>query len=40
MTKAVLEAESEGSCERTVAAIPSPSIGGSRKPARLVDGAA
>ena len=32
MTKAVLEAESERAASSTVAAIPSPSAGGSRKP--------
>ena len=40
MTKAVLEAESEGRSERTAAAIPSPCVGRPRKPARLADGAA
>ena len=39
MTKAVLEAGGQEAAERAVAAIPSPS-GGSRKPARLTDGAA
>ena len=40
MTKAVLEAESEGEARRTVAAVPSPAAGGPRKLARLADGAA
>ena len=39
ITKAVLEAESEGAAERAVAAIPSP-CGGPCKPARLANGAA
>ena len=40
MTKAVLEAESEGEARRTAATIPSPDAGGSRKPTRIADGAA
>ena len=40
MTKAVLEAESEGAAERTAAAVPSSAIGGPGEPARLADGAA
>ena len=41
MTKAVLEAESEGDAhERTVAVVPSPASGGARKLARLADGTA
>ena len=40
MTKAVLEAESEGEARRTAAAVPSPAAGGSREPARFADGAA
>ncbi len=40
MTKAVLEAESEGEARRTAAAIPSAGPGGPGKPARLADGAA
>ena len=39
MTKAVLEAESEGEARRTAAAVPSPAHGGPRKLARLADGA-
>ena len=40
MTKAVLEAESDGEAARTAAAVPSPALRGSRKPARIADGAA
>ena len=40
MTRAVLEAESEGDARRTAAAVPSSSIDSSCKPARLADGAA
>ena len=40
MTKAVLEAGSEGAAQRTAAAIPSPALGGSCKPAGIADGAA
>ena len=40
MTKAVLEAESEGAAEQTAAAVPSPASGRPRKLARLADGAA
>ena len=40
MTKAVLEAESEGEARRTAAAVPSSASGGPCKPARLADGAA
>ena len=40
MTKAVLEAESEGEAQRTTAAVPSPGISRPGKPARIVDGAA
>ena len=40
MTKAVLEAESEGEAQRTAAATPSPTLGGPGKLARVLDGAA
>ena len=40
MTKAVLEAESQGDAQQTAAAIPPSATGGACKPARLVDGAA
>ena len=40
MTKAVLEAEGEGDARRTAGAVPSPALGGPRKPARVADGAA
>ena len=40
MTKAVLEAGSEGAAQRTAAAIPSPDPGGPGKLAGIVDGAA
>ena len=40
MTKAVLEAESEGDARTTAAAVPILGSGGSGKPARLADGAA
>ena len=40
MTKAVLEAESEGEAQRTAAAVPSPAIGSPGKPTRFADGAA
>ena len=40
MTKAVLEAESEGEARQTAAAVPSSGSGGPREPARLADGAA
>ena len=39
MTKAVLEAGSEEAAQRTVAAIPSPTLCGSSKPACIADGA-
>ena len=40
MTKAVLEAESEGDALKTTAAVPSSAAGRSRKPSGLADGAA
>jgi predicted ATPase len=40
MTKAVLEAKSEGDAEQTAAALPFPALAVPRKPARLADGAA
>ena len=40
MTKAVLEAESEGAAEQTSCRCPVPCIGGPGKPARLPNGAA
>ena len=40
MTKAVLEAESEGEARRTVAVDSVPGPGSARKPTRLIDGAA
>ena len=40
MTKAVLEAESEGAARRTVAAVPSPALAVPAELARLADGAA
>ena len=40
MTKAVLEAESEGEAQRTAAAIPAPALAVPRKPPSIADGAA
>ena len=40
MTKAVLEADSQGAAEYTAAAVPSPTLAVPREPARLADGAA